>query len=276
MLAGLAILVLALARPQAVVSVPRVEGTVILSFDVSGSMAADDMDPTRMEAAKAAALEVRGAPADVGPDRGRRVQRQRLLDPGPDERPDIGDRRDQPPRPGARDVDRARDPDVADDDRDGRRRPERGLLLQPVAGADAGPDARPDGTYVPAAIVLLTDGENNQSPDPIEAAGAAADRGVRIFTVGVGSAAGTTLEVEGFKVHSRLDEPTLRQISEITDGAYFAADDPAELSAIYEGLDTRLVIRPEEMEVTSLFAGAGVLLLLVGGIASLAWLGRLP
>jgi Ca-activated chloride channel family protein len=123
---------------------------------------------------------------------------------------------------------------------------------------------------------LLSDGENNQRPDPLEAAQAAADRGVRIYTVGIGSAAGTTLEVEGFLVHSQLDEPMLRQIADITDGAYYAAQDPETLSAIYQGIDTRLVIEPEPMEVTSLFAAAGVLLLLVGAIASLAWLGRLP
>ena len=99
---------------------------------------------------------------------------------------------------------------------------------------------------------------------------------MRIYTVGIGSAAGATLEVEGFKVHSQLDEPMLRQIADITDGTYYAADDPDELNAIYDMIDTRLVIKPEPMEVTSLFAGAGMLLLLVGGIASLGWLGRLP
>jgi Ca-activated chloride channel family protein len=138
------------------------------------------------------------------------------------------------------------------------------------------PTPVPKGTYASAAIILLSDGENNQQPDPIEAAGDAADAGVRIYTVGIGSAAGSTIEVEGFKVHSRLDEPMLRQISDVTDGAYYAAASSDELKAIYDTIDTRLVVRSEEMEVTSLFAAAGVLVLLVGGIASLLWLGRLP
>jgi Ca-activated chloride channel family protein len=140
------------------------------------------------------------------------------------------------------------------------------------------PDATPvpKGTYAAAAIVLLTDGENNQQPDPILAAQAAADRGVRIYTVGIGSAAGTTLEVDGFKVHTQLDEATLRQISDTTGGAFYAADNAGALASIYDTIDTRLVVRAEAMEVTSLFAGAGILVLLVGGVTSLVWLGRLP
>ncbi len=275
-LVGLAMLVVAMARPQSVVSVPRVEGTVILSFDVSGSMAADDLKPTRMEAAKTAArafVERQPPSILIGvvafSDSGFSIQV-----PTSDQAQVLGA------------IDRLA--------------PERGTSLgrgiltslTTIAAAEADPAAGyytnrspgptpdptpvPAGTHAPAAIVLLTDGENNQSPDPLEAAGAAADRGVRIFTVGIGSAEGTTLEVEGFMVHSQLDEPMLRQISEITDGAYYAATDPDELAAIYEGIDTRLIVKPEAMEVTSLFAGAGVLILLIGAVASLTWLGRLP
>jgi Ca-activated chloride channel family protein len=276
MLVGVTILVLAVARPQSVVSLPRVEGTVILSFDVSGSMAADDMAPTRMEAAKTAARQFaeRQPPSVlIGvvafSDSGFSIQV-----PTADQTLVLAAINRLAPERGT---------SIA-----------RGILtsLTTIAAADADPNAGyysnrspeptpdptpvPDGTHVPATIVLLTDGENNQSPDPLVAAATAADRGVRIFTVGVGSAAGTTLEVEGFKVHSRLNESMLRQISELTDGAYYAADNPDELNAVYDSLDTRLVVRPVEMEVTSLFAGAGVLVLLLGGLASLVWLGRLP
>ncbi len=276
MLAGLTILVLALARPQSVVSVPRIEGTLILAFDVSGSMHADDLLPTRMEAAKVAArafVERQPSSILIGvvafSDSGFSIQV-----PTRDETLVLAA------------IDRLA--------------PERGTSLgrgimtslTAIAAADKDPAAGyysnrspeptplptpvPDGTYAPAVIVLLTDGENNQSPDPLQAAKAAADRGVRIYTVGIGSTAGSTIEVEGFKVHSRLDEGLLQQIAEITGGAYFAAEGSDELNAIYDTIDTRLVIRPEAMEVTSLFAGAGVLVLLIGGIASLLWLGRLP
>jgi Ca-activated chloride channel family protein len=275
-LVGLAMLVIAMARPQSVVSVPRVEGTVILAFDVSGSMAADDLKPTRMEAAKAAArafVERQPTSILIGvvafSDSGFSIQV-----PTSDQAQVLGAIERLAPERGTS--------------------LGRGILssLTTIAAAEADPAAGyytnrspgptpdptpvPAGTHAPAAIVLLTDGENNQSPDPLEAAGVAADRGVRIFTVGIGSAAGTTLEVEGFMVHSRLDEPMLRQISEITGGAYYAATDPTELAAIYEGIDTRLIVKPEAMEVTSLFAGAGMLILLIGAVASLTWLGRLP
>ena len=276
MLVGLTIVVVAMARPQSVVSIPSLEGTVILSFDVSGSMAADDLQPTRMEAAKAAALEfVERQPATVRigvvafSDSGFSIQvptnDQALVTAAinrlaPERGTSIG----------------------------------RGILtsLTTIAAADADPAAGfytnrspdpspelpsvPKGTFTSAAVILLSDGENNQSPDPVEAAQAAADQGVRIYTVGIGSTAGTTLQVEGFKVHSQLDEATLQQISDITGGTYYAAADTQELHAVYDTIDTHLVVRPTAMEVTSLFAGAGVMVLLVGGIASLLWLGRLP
>jgi len=125
-------------------------------------------------------------------------------------------------------------------------------------------------------IVLLTDGENTSPPDPFEAAQLAADRGVRIHTVGIGSAAGTTLDVEGFTVHTRLDEAMLQAIAQLTDGAYYNAENKEELRTIYENLDPQFVVKPDEMEVTSLFAGASLLILLMGGACSLLWFSRLP
>ena len=275
---GLTLVILAIARPQAVVSVPRVEGTVILAFDVSGSMAATDLAPTRMEAAKAAALAfVRHQPPTV------RIGVVAFSDTGfsiqvPTDDPvqvTAAIQRLQPERGTA----------IA-----------RGILssLTTIATDEAGPGAGfytnrspgtspaptptpvPGGSFKSAVIVLLTDGENNQNPDPLEAAKAAADQGVRIYTVGIGTTGGSTLDIEGFKVHSQLDEAMLKQIADVTHGTYYAAADPSAFDAVYQGVETRLVIRPEPMEVTSLFAGAGLLALLVGGAASLVWLGRAP
>jgi Ca-activated chloride channel homolog len=276
MLTGLAVLVLALARPQSVVGVPRVEGTIVLAFDVSGSMAATDLAPTRMEAAKEAARKfVERQPPSV------LIGVVAFSDSGFSTQVPT---RDQTLVLGAIN----------------RLKPERGTSLgrgieesltaiaavsaDEAAGfySNRSPDPTPQptpvppGTYAPAAIVLLTDGENNQAPDPLEVAQAAAQRGVRIYTVGIGSAAGVTLEVEGFKVHSQLDEPALRDIADSTGGSYYAADNAAELSAVYDKLDTQLVVRSEMMEVTSLFAGFAVLLLVAGAAASLVWLGRAP
>jgi Ca-activated chloride channel family protein len=99
---------------------------------------------------------------------------------------------------------------------------------------------------------------------------------VRIYTVGIGSAAGTTLDLDGFSVHTRLDEGMLRQLSEITGGTYYSADNEGELRTIYGTLDPQLAIVPEQIEVTSIFAGASILVLLIGGTLSLLWFGRVP
>ena len=126
----------------------------------------------------------------------------------------------------------------------------------PDPSATPAPTPVPAGTHAPAAIVLLTDGENNEAPDPIDAARVAAEQGVRIHTMGIGSAAGIDLDVDGFVVHTQLNEPMLQQIADVTGGTVLPRDRcrrPA--GSIYDSLDTRLVVKPEEIEVTGLFAG---------------------
>jgi Ca-activated chloride channel family protein len=272
---SLAVLFVGLARPQTMVSLPRVEGTVILAFDVSGSMAADDMNPSRIEAAKAAARDF--------------VQRQ-------------------PPSVQIGVVafsDNGFSMQVPTNDQDtilaaiNRLMPERGTSvahgieasLNAIAAASGqpphlytniapaptpSPTPVPQGTYTPAAIVLLSDGENNESPDPMAAAQAAADRGVRIYTVGIGSAAGTTLHINGFTVFTQLDEQALQQIAKATGGTYYNATTAQDLREIYDNLNPQLVIKPQKLEVTSIFAGVSILTLVIGGVFSLLWFTRLP
>jgi Ca-activated chloride channel family protein len=132
----------------------------------------------------------------------------------------------------------------------------------------------PSGTHAPAAIVLLSDGENNESPSPQTAAQTAADQGVRIYTIGIGSTAGATVTVSGFQLHTQLDPATLQQIAQTTGGTYFAATDAAQLHAIYDNLDTAVVIQPQLTEITSIFAGVSLVLLIAGAMTSLLWLGR--
>jgi Ca-activated chloride channel family protein len=276
LLAGLTVLVLAMARPQSVISTPRFEGTVILSFDVSGSMAADDVEPTRMEAAKAAAraFVARQPPSILTGVVAFSDSGFNVLVPTADQTEVLAaiDRLD--PERGtsiARGIISSLTA-IAAAERD----PAEGYYTNRSPDPVQLPDVVAPGTSAPAAIVLLSDGENNQRPDPLEAAQAAAERGIRIFTVGIGTAEGTILDIEGFRVHSRLDEPSLRQMAEMTGGTYYAATDPSELESIYRNIETRLVLRPEATEVTSLFAGAAVLLLALGALAGLRWLGRLP
>ncbi len=271
-LVALTILIVALARPQSLVSLPRLEGTVILAFDVSGSMAADDLKPTRMEAAKAAARDfVARQPSTVQigvvtfSDGGFATQV-----PTNDEAAILAAINRLAVQRG---TSLARGIEAALNTIDALDGAPLGLSTRTATPT---PEPVPAGTYTSAVIVLLTDGENTQSPDPLAAAQAAADRGIRIHTVGVGSTAGAILKVEGFSVRSRLDEQTLQQISELTGGTYHNAENDEDLQTIYDTLDTELVVRPQKTEITSLFAGAGILVLMIGGTLSLLWLGRLP
>jgi len=273
-LAGLTILLFSLARPQATISVPKIEGTVMLTFDVSGSMAADDFQPTRMEAAKVAAHQfVENQPAGVSigvvvfSDGGISVQVPT------DNREETFATIDRlVPRRGTSigngilvalntiAVDAGDPPILKTND-----------LSEP-----ANPVEAPQGWYPSAVIVLLTDGENNEDPDPAMAADLAADLGVRIYTVGIGSPGGALLEVEGFTVHTSLNEPMLQYIAGTTGGMYYNAGNEEELRKIYDDLEPKLSIKPEEMEMTSIFAGFGMIVFLIGGMLSLLWFGHVP
>jgi Ca-activated chloride channel family protein len=273
-LVALTILIVALARPQAVVSLPRLEGTIILAFDVSRSMAADDLKPTRLQAAKTAARAfVQRQPSTV------RIGVVSFSDGGVALQAPTNDQDAvlaaikrltlQSGTSLARGIEASLKAIAAGTDHSSR------TLVRTQTPAPT-PTPVPKGTYTSAAIVLLTDGENTQLPDPLAAAHTAADRGVRIDTVGIGSTAGATLHIDGFTVRSRLDEHTLRQIAQLTGGVYDNAASAGDLRTIYATLDPQLVIKPQTTEVTSLFAGAGILVLMIGGTLSLLWLGRLP
>jgi Ca-activated chloride channel family protein len=132
------------------------------------------------------------------------------------------------------------------------------------------------GWYPSSVIVMLTDGENTAMPDPLAATDLAADLGVRVYTIGIGSVDGAIINVEGFSVHSQLDEDLLKYISDTTGGEYYRADNEEALNRIYSDLQPKLIVKSEKTEVTSIFAGAGILFFLIGGILSLLWFGRLP
>jgi Ca-activated chloride channel homolog len=269
-------LAFALARPAATVALPRLEGTVMLVIDVSGSMAADDVAPTRMDAAKAAAQSILDKRPDgviVGvvafSDAGMTVQ-------APTSK--TGDlqatiARLQPTRGtslgsgllAALDgIEKARQ--VTPPDYYSNRSPEPTATPAPAApGSDAA-----------TVIVVLSDGENNERPDPLEAAQAAADKGVRILSIGVGTPEGATLDLDGFRVDTRLDEGALQSLADATGGSYTRASDADPATTVYDDLARSLVVRDESVELTGLVAGASLVLLLAGVGLSLLRTGRLP
>ena len=133
----------------------------------------------------------------------------------------------------------------------------------------------PEGAYPPAVIVLLTDGENNMAFNPLEAAQAAAERSVRVDALGFGTSAGINLELDGFIVHTALDENALQMITRTAGGTYYNVQNETDVAEVYSNLTPEMVVKPETMELTSIFAGAGVLILVVGAGLSLLWFSRL-
>ncbi len=274
-IAALVLFAIALARPQATVALPRVEGTVVLTFDVSGSMAADDVQPTRMESAKAVAKAIverqpQGvvigvvAFSDAGlsilaPTSDQATVLQAIDRLGPARGTSVGQG-----ILAALDAIQQAEADTPP-----------GYYSNRSAPPTEAPAPVAPGSHADAAIVLFSDGENNERPDPLSAAQVAANEGVRILTVGVGTTGGTTLDLDGFRVQTSLDEALLQQVSSVTDGTYQPAAS-ADPGAVYTNLSARLVSRDEEIEVTALVAGAGLILLVAGVITSLARSGRLP
>ena len=124
-------------------------------------------------------------------------------------------------------------------------------------------------------IILLTDGQRTTGPDSIESAKMAADRGVRVFTVGVGTPQGEIIGFEGWSMRVRLDEETLKQIANITHGEYFYAGNAVDLKKIYENLNSRLVMEKKETEISALFAGLGALLAVMAAALSVLWFHRI-
>jgi Ca-activated chloride channel family protein len=283
-LAGLSALIVAVARPQAHLSLPSMHSSVILAIDTSGSMRATDVKPSRLDAAQAAArafVENRSRHTRIGivSIAGNASVVQSLTDNPEDLMQAIGRLRLQPGTalgtgiyvslatllPEARiDVESliyGWSPRFRHFGRDGR----------PVEGRKS----LPPGSNRSAAIVLLSDGESNHGPDPQEAAKLAAEHGVRIYTVGVGRPEGITLGFSGWSMRVRLDDSALKRIAETTHGEYFAASSAPELKRIYEQWSARVVVeRKRATEVTAFFVGAGALLLVLSALASVLWFHR--
>jgi Ca-activated chloride channel family protein len=273
-------LLIAAGRPAAVITLPSAEKTVVLAIDVSGSMRAADVLPDRITAAKEAAkafvaelprtvriavVQFAGTAAVVqAPTLSRedvlaaldrfQLQRGTAIGSGivlslatifPDAGIDLSQITGQSNMP----------PDPND-----KPKPE----FVPVA----------PGSYPSAAIILLTDGQRTTGPDPVEAAKMAADHGIRIYTVGVGTKEGETIGFEGWSMRVRLDEDTLKSIANITRADYFYAGTAQDLKKVYQGLSTRLVVEKKETEISALFAAFGALMVVLAAGLSVWWFGR--
>ena len=142
--------------------------------------------------------------------------------------------------------------------------------------------AKPTKTAVPgaakasASIILFTDGQNNQFPAPLSILDQAITRGIRVYTVGVGTQSGAVLNLEGRSIRTSLDESTLKTIAEDTDAQYFLATSEADLRKVYENLTTELVLRTQKTEITALFTLVAAVFSIVASGLSLLWFNRLP
>ncbi|KAA0182611.1 VWA domain-containing protein [Cupriavidus cauae] len=290
---------LACARPSATITLPADTITLVLAMDVSRSMEATDVAPTRLAAAQQAAMNlVIGLPAKVrlgivsfagtasvvlSPTDNRqdmleaieRFQLQRGTATGsgliealavlfPNDGIDLeavlfGDASEPPENQG-----RPLDESAAAD-----------ALRQKRARREERPAAEP-GSYRHGAVILLSDGRRTTGPDPVIAARMAAERGVRVYTVGFGSRDSTTAGGSGsvMSYYMQLDEPALRAVAKITGGEYFHAGSEADLSQVYRQLNTRFALERRETEVGALFAAVAVLLLMAASGLSILWFRR--
>jgi Ca-activated chloride channel family protein len=268
-LLGLVLIIIGLARPEMAVSLPRVEGTVILAFDVSNSMLAGDLEPTRIEAAKAAARTfVENQPGTVLVGVVAFSNGGLVVQPPTDNQADVLATIERLTPQGGTSLGQGIFTSLS------------AIAGEPVtldeAALEEGIPRLELGEIGSAVIVLLTDGENTGPPEPLQVAQVAAEAGVRIYPIGIGSSEGAILEVDGFSILTQLHEIPLQEIAGLTNGTYYHAEDEAALQEIYENIDLRLVVRGEKMEVTAIFAAIGLLVWLVGGALSMWWLGRVP
>ncbi|HEX4105985.1 MAG TPA: VWA domain-containing protein [Rhizomicrobium sp.] len=302
MLLALTLLLIAVARPTAVVSLPSTRATVILAMDVSGSMRATDVNPSRVEAAQAAAKQyIKSQPKDVvigivafaataflvqSPTVDHtalfnaidhfELQRGTAVGSGiltamssifPRENFPIANYYSGGFGNGSGGF------GFGGGDRfnrfGGRALGDRGPAGPPKKHVPVEP-----GSYKNAVIILLTDGQTNAGYDPIEAARIASEYGVKVYTVGFGTTRGNVVGFGGFSMRAQLDEDALKKIADMTRGRYFHAASADDLKAVYGVLSKQLVMETQQMEISSFFAAAAALVMLIAASLSLAWFSR--
>ena len=280
LLLAFAALLLAVARPTAIVTLPLAERTIILAMDDSGSMRAEDVKPYRLVASQEAAKSfVNNLPREVRVGVVSFAGTAAVVQAPTTSREDI----------------------IAAIDRFQLQRgtatgsgivlslatlfPDDGIEIAHITGQRNMPrmlgDKEPKkftpvpaGSYSSAAVIMLTDGQRTTGPDPLDAAKMAAERGIRVYTVGIGTTQGEIIGFEGWSMRVKLDEETLKNISVLTHGEYFYAGTAEDLKKVYESLSSRMVVERKETEVSALFAALGALLAVTAAGLSLWWFGR--
>jgi Ca-activated chloride channel family protein len=283
-LLAMAAMLVAAARPMAVVLLPSNQQTIILAMDVSGSMRAADVQPNRLVASQNAAKAfVADLPRDVRVGIVAFAGTAQLVQPPTLSRQDVVDAIDRFQLQRATAIGSAivislatifPEANIDLSQVTGERRMPKALQLDQQKKPEEEFKPVPPGSYNSAAVILLTDGQRTTGPDPIDAAKMAADRGVKVFTVGFGTKDGEVIGFEGWSMRVRLDEDTLKNIADITKAEYFYAGTAQDLKKAYEALSSRLVMEKKETEVTSLFAGVAALLALLAAGLSVWWFGR--
>jgi Ca-activated chloride channel family protein len=263
LLAALAVMIFALSRPQATLATARASGTVLLAVDVSNSMSADDVEPTRLAVAQDIARRfVLAQPSsiDVG-----------LVAFGD------GALVTQQPTDDRAEILAA----IARLKSGGSTSLGQGMLvaLSTIAGAPVAapePDQPPPtiGYFPSATILLVSDGENTGGPDPTEVAQLASDAGVHVSAVGVGSADGAVINVDGFQVATALDEQALNDVISTAGGTYEPASKAADIDRITSSIERRVTSVAKKTEITAVFAFGAIAFLAAGGVLMLRWFGR--
>jgi len=279
-LAAMGVAIFSIARPAVILTLPSEALTIILAMDVSASMAARDVEPQRMLAAQAAAIDfVKELPiqAKIGvvafSTDAKTVQSptdnmddvvtaiSRLT-------PQLATATGSAIITSLRNIfDQVEEPLAPNS------RPRGAPLGEAPPEREINPLA--PGSYNSAVIILLTDGVTNTGPYPLLAAKEAADRGVRIFTVGFGTKEGGPIEVEGVVTLVKLDEETLKRVADMTHGAYYRAGNQTELKEVYKTLTELLVQEKRKTEMTAVFAGLAALFTILAATLSILWTSRL-
>ena len=284
MLLALAVLLLAAARPFAVVRLPSQQETIMLAMDVSGSMRATDVEPNRLVAAQNAAksflaelprhvkvgiVAFAGTASVVQPITLSREDLVAAIDKFQMQR---GTAIGNGMVVSLAEIFPDADIDLAKMQYGG---PPRGTSLddKAKAGKKVYEPVAP-GSFSSAAIILLTDGQRTTGVEPMEAAKLAADYGVRVYTVGVGTVQGETIGFEGWSMRVKLDEETLKAIAAKTQAEYFYAGTAQDLKKVYSTLGSRLSMQKKETEISGLLALLGAALVLLAGGLSVWWFKR--